>query len=84
MIIYALDVSSINVDFHEFFLIFCYIFQLPNHDYSSLAAHDEAVKSGAGFQILLVAHLAEIFGSLAVKEMYEGSGRQPGSFGNFF
>jgi len=56
-------------------------FQLPDHDYSSLAAHDIAVKSGAGFQILLVIHLAELFGSLAVKEMYEGSGREPGSFG---
>jgi len=51
------------------------------HDVSNIAAHDAGVASGSMTQILLWTHFAEILGSKAVIEMYEGSGRTPGYFG---
>jgi len=56
--------------------------QLPGdiHQVSAVAAHDVAVKSGSLVQILLWVHFAEIIGTKAVIEMFEGSGREPGYF----
>ena len=56
--------------------------QLPGdvHQVSAVAAHDVAVKSGALTQVLLWVHFAEIIGTKAVIEMFEGSGREPGYF----
>lgn len=56
--------------------------QLPGdiHQVSAVAAHDVAVKSGSLTQILLWVHFAEIIGTKAVIEMFEGSGREPGYF----
>jgi hypothetical protein len=51
------------------------------HAVSSVAAHDVAVKSGALYQVLIVAHMLEFFSVLAIKEMLDGSGREPGYFG---
>ena len=51
------------------------------HDVSTIAAHDAGVASGSMAQILLWVHFAEVIGTKAVIEMFEGSGRQPGFFG---
>ena len=51
------------------------------HDVSTIAAHDAGVAAGSMQQILLWTHFAEILGTKAVIEMYEGSGRTPGYFG---
>ena len=51
------------------------------HDVSTIAAHDAGVASGSMAQILLWVHFAEVLGTKAVIEMYEGSGRAPGYFG---
>ena len=56
-------------------------FHNPVLGVSSALAHDAGVKSGAMAQILLWVHFAEIIGTKAVIEMYEGSGREPGYFG---
>lgn len=50
------------------------------HQVTSLAAHDVAVKSGALPQILLWTSVLEIVSSIAIAQMLEGSGRQPGDF----
>ena len=48
---------------------------------TAITAHDALVKSGAMGQILLWISVAEIFSTVAVIQMLEGSGRQPGEFG---
>merc|ERR1712228_712538 len=48
---------------------------------TSVTAHDAVVKQGAMGQIFLWIGLAEIVGTVAVIQMLEGSGRQPGDFG---
>ena len=48
---------------------------------NSVTAHDALVKQGAMGNILLFIGLAEMIGYLAVSEMLQGSGRQPGDFG---
>lgn len=50
------------------------------HAVTSLAAHDVAVKSGALAQILIWTSIAEAISVIAVSQMLEGSGRQPGDF----
>lgn len=50
------------------------------HQVTSLAAHDVAVKSGALPQILLWTSVLEIVSVIAISQMLEGSGRQPGDF----
>ncbi|CEM15583.1 unnamed protein product [Vitrella brassicaformis CCMP3155] len=63
--------------------IFAEYFKLPGevHQVSSLEAHNKAVEYGAMSQILLWISFAEIFSTIAVVQMYDGSGRQPGEFG---
>lgn len=48
---------------------------------TSITAHDALVKQGAMGQLLLWISIAEVFGSVAVIQMLQGSGRQPGDFG---
>ena len=48
---------------------------------TSITAHDALVKQGAMGQLLLWISVAEVFGSVAVIQMLQGSGRQPGDFG---
>lgn len=48
---------------------------------TSVTAHDALVKQGAMGQLLLWFSLAEIIASVAVMQMMEGSGRQPGDYG---
>jgi len=48
---------------------------------TSVTAHDALVKQGAMGQILLWISLAEIISTIAVTQMLNGSGRQPGDFG---
>lgn len=50
------------------------------HEVTSLAAHDVAVKSGALAQILIWTSIAEAISVIAISQMLEGSGRQPGDF----
>lgn len=47
---------------------------------TTLTAHDALVKQGAMGQMLLWISIAEIISSLAVTEMLNGSGREPGDF----
>jgi light-harvesting complex I chlorophyll a/b binding protein 1 len=54
---------------------------LPGREFSSVAAHDAAVQSGALSQVLLWTSLFELLSTKAVSEMLEGSGRAPGDFG---
>lgn len=46
-----------------------------------LTAHDALVKQGAMQQLLLWFSIAEVFDSIAVIQMLNGSGRKPGEFG---
>jgi len=48
---------------------------------SSVTAHDALVEQGAMSQIFLWCGLAEVVASVAVIQMLEGSGREPGDFG---
>jgi hypothetical protein len=48
---------------------------------TSVTAHDALVEQGAMGQILLWMSFAEIFGTIALVQMLEGSGRLPGDFG---
>ena len=48
---------------------------------TSVTAHDALVKQGAMGQMLLWFSLAEIISSVAVIQMLNGSGREPGYFG---
>ena len=48
---------------------------------TSVTAHDALVEQGAMGQILLWICLAEIISSIAVIQMLQGSGREPGYFG---
>jgi len=47
---------------------------------TSVTAHDALVKQGAMGQILLWISIAETISSVAVVQMLEGSGREPGDF----
>jgi len=59
------------------------IYPLPEayEGLTSLTAHDALVEQGAMSQIFLWCGLAEIIGSIAVIQMMEESGRQPGDYG---
>jgi light-harvesting complex I chlorophyll a/b binding protein 1 len=48
---------------------------------TSVTAHDALVKQGAMGQMLLWFSFAEIFDTVAVIQMLQGSGRAPGDFG---
>ena len=48
---------------------------------TSVTAHDALVEQGAMSQLLLWISLAEALSTVAVIQMLEGSGRQPGDFG---
>lgn len=48
---------------------------------SSVTAHDALVEQGAMSQIFLWISLIEVFGSIALMQMMEGSGREAGDFG---
>jgi light-harvesting complex I chlorophyll a/b binding protein 1 len=48
---------------------------------TSVTAHDALVEQGAMSQLLLWISGAEIISSVAVMQMLEGSGREPGDFG---
>jgi len=48
---------------------------------TSVTAHDALVEQGAMGQLLLWFSLAEIIDTIAVTQMLNGSGRQPGDFG---
>jgi hypothetical protein len=48
---------------------------------TSLTAHDALVEQGGMGQIFLWMGFAEVFGTLALVQMLEGSGRAPGDFG---
>ena len=48
---------------------------------TSATAHDAAVEFGAMGQILLFIGLAEMLSWIAISQMLQGSGRQPGDFG---
>jgi light-harvesting complex I chlorophyll a/b binding protein 1 len=58
-------------------------FRLPGemHQVASINAHDMAVDMGAMTQIITFIAIAECIGYLAILEMLDGSGRQPGNFG---
>ena len=51
------------------------------HNVASINAHDMAVDMGAMTQIGIWIAVAECIGYLAILEMLDGSGRQPGDFG---
>ena len=51
------------------------------HAVSSVDAHNIAVQSGSMFQILTTVSLLEFISVVAVKEMLDGSGREPGYYG---
>ena len=59
------------------------IYPLPEayQGLTSVTAHDALVEQGAMSQLFLWIGLAEIVGSVAVVQMLQGSGRQPGDFG---
>eukprot|EP00339_Tiarina_fusa_P014739 CAMPEP_0117051456 /NCGR_PEP_ID=MMETSP0472-20121206/35549_1 /TAXON_ID=693140 ORGANISM="Tiarina fusus, Strain LIS" /NCGR_SAMPLE_ID=MMETSP0472 /ASSEMBLY_ACC=CAM_ASM_000603 /LENGTH=219 /DNA_ID=CAMNT_0004765669 /DNA_START=17 /DNA_END=676 /DNA_ORIENTATION=+ len=59
------------------------IYPLPEayEGLTSVTAHDALVKYGAMGQLFLWFSLAEIISSVAVMQMLEGSGREPGDFG---
>jgi len=48
---------------------------------TAVTAHDALVQSGAMSQMLLWFSFAEVFASVAIVQMLEGSGRKPGYFG---
>lgn len=48
---------------------------------TTITAHDALVKYGAMQQMFMWIGLSEVFGSIAVIQMLQGSGRQPGDFG---
>jgi light-harvesting complex I chlorophyll a/b binding protein 1 len=48
---------------------------------SSVEAHNAAVASGAGVQVLSAIAALEFISVVAMKQMFEGSGRKPGEFG---
>jgi len=51
------------------------------HDVSPIAAHDAAVASGSGFQVLATIAALEFIGVVALKQTLDGGDRQPGEFG---
>lgn len=59
------------------------IYPLPEayEGLTAVTAHDALVEQGAMSQLFLWISLTEIIGSVAVMQMLEGSGRQPGDFG---
>ena len=59
------------------------IYPLPEayEGLTSVTAHDALVEQGAMSQIFLWCGLAEIIGTVAVIQMLNGSGRQPGDYG---
>ena len=48
---------------------------------SSVEGHNAAVASGAGWQVLAFIAGLEFISCVAMKEMFDGSGRKPGEFG---
>lgn len=67
--------AAVDLGFH--------IYPLPEayEGLTSVTAHDALVKYGAMGQLLLWFSLAEIISSVAVIQMLQGSGREPGDFG---
>ena len=67
--------AAVDLGFH--------IYPLPEayEGLTSVTAHDALVKYGAMGQLLLWISLAEVISSVAVMQMLNGSGRQPGDFG---
>merc|ERR1719284_607675 len=59
------------------------IYPLPEayEGLTSVTAHDALVEQGAMSQLFLWIGLTEIIGSVAVIQMLQGSGREPGDFG---
>jgi Chlorophyll A-B binding protein len=59
------------------------IYPLPEayEGLTSLTAHDALVKQGGMSQILLWISILEVFSTVAVMQMLNGSGRKPGDFG---
>jgi len=51
------------------------------HDVSPIAAHDAAVASGSGFQVLATIAALEFIGVVALKQTLDGGDRKPGEFG---
>jgi len=60
-----------------------HIYPLPEayEGLTSVTAHDALVKYGAMGQLFLWISVAEVISSVAVMQMLNGSGRQPGDFG---
>ena len=56
-------------------------FHHPVLGVSSVEGHNAAVASGAGWQVLAFIAGLEFISCVAVKEMFDGSGRKPGEFG---
>jgi Chlorophyll A-B binding protein len=50
------------------------------HAVNSVLAHNAAVNSGSAFQVLTAIAGIEFISCIALKEMFEGSGRAPGDF----
>jgi hypothetical protein len=62
--------------------IFTEFVKLPGdvHNVNSVAAHNAAVASGSAFQVLILIVALEFISVVAMKQMYDGSGRSPGEF----
>ena len=56
-------------------------FHHPVLGVSSVEGHNAAVASGAGWQVLAFIAGLEFISVVAMKEMFDGSGRKPGDFG---
>ena len=50
------------------------------HAVNSILAHNAAVSSGSAFQVLTAIAGLEFIACIAMKEMFDGSGRAPGDF----
>ena len=50
------------------------------HAVSAILAHNAAVSSGSGFQVLTAIAALEFISCVAMREMFAGSGRAPGDF----
>jgi len=61
--------------------LFTDFYHLPGFDYTTVAAHDASVASGAMSQLLLWIGLVEVISAIATLQMLDGSGREPGDFG---
>ena len=62
--------------------VFTEFVKLPGdvHAVNSVLAHNAAVNSGSAFQVLTAIAAIEFISCIALKEMFDGSGRAPGDF----